>query len=132
MTLKRVTIIKVRRTDEGNVNKDLQWLGNSLGLFNLRDKDSSCFRIFITLVRKSGGDKALSSDEIAEKLNLTRGTVVHHLNRLIDSDIVIKEKEGYLLKESNLQRLVKNIELDMELMFSELEEVAKEIDEKLS
>lgn len=132
MALKRVTIIKVRRTEEGNVNKDLQWLGNSLGLFNLRDKDSSCFRIFITLVRKSRGDKALSSDEIAEKLNLTRGTVVHHLNRLMDSDIVIKEKEGYLLKESNLQRLVKNIELDMESMFSELEEVAKEIDEKLS
>lgn len=132
MALKRVTIIKVRRTDEGNVNKDLQWLGNSLGLFNLRDKDSSCFRIFITLVRKSRGDEALSSDEIAEKLNLTRGTVVHHLNRLMDSDIVIKEKEGYLLKESNLQRLVKNIELDMESMFSELEEVAKEIDEKLS
>ncbi|MEK6968798.1 MAG: ArsR family transcriptional regulator [Nanoarchaeota archaeon] len=131
MALKRVTIIKVRRTDEGNVNKDLQWLGNSLGLFNLRDKDSSCFRIFITLVRKSRGDEALSSDEIAEKLNLTRGTVVHHLNRLMDSDIVIKEKEGYLLKESNLQRLVKNIELDMESMFSELEEVAKEIDEKL-
>ncbi len=132
MPLKRVTIIKVRRSDESNVNKDLQWLGNSLGLFNLRDKDSSCFRIFITLVRKSRGNEALSSDEIAEKLNLTRGTVVHHLNRLMDSDIVIKEKEGYLLKENNLQRLVKNIELDIKSMFSELEEVAKEIDEKLS
>ena len=49
--VKKVVLIKVRRPEGGNVNADLQWLGNSLGLFNLRDKDSSCFRIFITLVR---------------------------------------------------------------------------------
>ncbi len=129
--MKRVVVIKVHRLGEGNINTDLQWLGNSLGLFTLRDKDSSCFRIFITLVKKSNSNAPLSSDEIAEKLNLSRGTVVHHLIRLMDSGIVVHEKEGYLLRENNLQRLISDLERDTETIFEELKQVAKEIDERL-
>lgn len=129
--VKRVVVIKVRRPGEGNINADLQWLGNSLGLFTLRDKDSSCFRIFITLVKKSNSNAPLSSDEIAEKLGLSRGTVVHHLIKLMDSGIVVRERERYLLRENNLQRLILDLEQDTESLFAELKEVAKEIDEKL-
>ncbi|HIJ10871.1 TPA: ArsR family transcriptional regulator [Candidatus Woesearchaeota archaeon] len=128
---KRITILKVRRTTEPNVNQELQWLGNSLGLFNVRDKDSSCFRVFITLVRSAKHNETLPSDDIAERLNLSRGTVVHHLTKLMNSGIVIREKGGYILRERNLQSVIKDIQSDMERMFSELQEVAKEIDERL-
>ncbi len=127
----KLTIIQVRRSDQGNVNRDLQWFGNSLGLFNQRDKDSSCFRVFITLVKKSKGNEALSSDEIAEKLSLTRGTVVHHLTRLMEAGIVVKEKRGYILREGSLLHLIADLERDAEAVFSELKEVAKEIDVNL-
>ena len=127
--IKRVTVVKIRRIQEGNINADLQWLGNSLGLFGLRDRDSSCFRIFITLVKKS--NLPLSSDEIAEKLNLSRGTVVHHLIKLMDSGIVVREKEGYLLREQSLLRLIDDLRHDNDSLFSELKEVAKEIDNKI-
>ena len=127
----RVTIVKVRKQGAGNVNEELQWLGTSLGLFNLRDRDSSCFRIFITLVKTARRNKPLSSDEIAEKLGLSRGTVVHHLIRLSDSGIVVKDQKGYLLREGSLHDLMKDLHRDLESMFSELEEVAKEIDERL-
>ncbi|MBU0470114.1 MAG: ArsR family transcriptional regulator [Nanoarchaeota archaeon] len=127
----RITIIKVRRSDGGNVNRDLQWLGNSLGLFNLRDKDSSCFRVFITLVKRSKSNEALTSDGIAELLHLTRGTVVHHLSKLMDAGIVVRERGGYLLRESSMQRLIKDIERDTEVIFNELRDVAKEIDDNL-
>ncbi len=127
--IKRVTVVKIRRIPEGDVNADLQWLGNSLGLFGLRDRDSSCFRIFITLVRKS--NHPLSSDEIAERLKLSRGTVVHHLIKLMDSGIVLREKEGYLLREESLLHLIEELKRDTESVFTELKEVAKEIDEKI-
>ena len=127
--IRRVTVIRIRRASEGNVNADLQWLGNSLGLFGLRDKDSSCFRIFITLVKKS--NTPLSSDDIAQRLNLSRGTVVHHLIRLMDSGIVIREKEGYILREQSLLRLIEDLKRDTESVFTELREVAKDIDERL-
>lgn len=127
--IRKVTVIRIRRGLEGNVNNDLQWLGNSLGLFGLRDKDSSCFRIFITLVKKA--DNHLSSDKIAERLSLSRGTVVHHLTRLIDSGIAIREKEGYILREQSLLRLIEDLKRDTESVFAELQEVAKEIDERI-
>ena len=128
---KRITVIKVRRTSSDDVNKELQWLGNSLGLFNLRDKDSSCFRVFITLVRRSRQNEALSSDDIATRLSLSRGTVVHHLTKLMNSGIVIREREGYLLREANLVKVVRDIQRDTQAMLQEMEEVAKDIDERL-
>ncbi len=126
-----MTVLKVRRPGEGNVNNDLQWLGNSLGLFNLRDKDSSCFRIFITLVKKSNTNSPLSSDDIAEKLNLTRGTVVHHLIKLMDAGIVVREKEGYLLREQKLTKVIDDLHKDVESLFDELMTVAEEVDQQL-
>lgn len=128
----KITIIKIRKSSGGDVNRELQWLGNSLGLFNLRDRDSSCFRVFITLVKRARNNQALSSDEIAAKLSLTRGTVVHHLTRLIDSGLVIREKEGYLLRERDLSAVIKDMQRDMEVIFAELKEVAEGIDERLS
>ena len=128
--IRKVTVMRIRRGPEGNVNMDLQWLGNSLGLFVLRDKDKSCFSIFITLVKKA--DNPLSSDEIAERLNLSRGTVVHHLIRLMDSGIVVREKEGYILREQSLLRLIEDVKRDTESLFSELRDVAKDIDERIN
>lgn len=129
--VQRLTIVRIRKTDTENVNQELQWLGNSLGLFGLRDRDSSCFRIFITLVRTAKQNKSLSSDEIAERLQLSRGTVVHHLHRLMESGIVIKEHKGYILRTSHLHELIQDIHRDMESTFAELEHMAREIDEKL-
>ena len=127
----KLMIVKVRRSDGENINDELQWLGNSLGLFGLRDRDSSCFRIFITLVRGARRNETLSSDNIAEKLHLSRGTVVHHLTKLIGAGLVVREKEGYLMRENRLQKVVEDIQRDMESVFAELKDVAKEIDERL-
>ena len=127
----KVTVVRIRKEVSGNVNQELQWLGNSLGLFNLRDKDSSCFRVFITLVKRAKRNTPVTSDDVADRLNLSRGTVVHHLNKLRESGIVVKEKNGYLLREANLQDMIKDLQRDMEGVFSQLKDVAKEIDGKL-
>ncbi|MDP3733929.1 MAG: ArsR family transcriptional regulator [Nanoarchaeota archaeon] len=127
----KVTIVRVRKNSIDNINQELQWLGNSLGLFNLRDRDSSCFRVFITLVKMGKNQDLLSSDEIATKLNLSRSTVVHHLTKLIDSGIVVREKNGYLLRESHLQDLIKDIHRDINAVFVDLQQIAQDIDEKL-
>jgi len=129
--VQRIMLVKTRKNFvRNNVNEELRWLGNSLGLFGLRDKDSSCFRVFITLL-KGARSEPLSSDEIAERLALTRGTVIHHLTKLMNSGIVIRERRGYLLKENNLEGVIKDMKKDVESMFEKLNEVAKEIDEGL-
>ncbi len=126
-----ITLLRVRRTSSSDVNHNLQWLGNSLGLFGLRDKDSSCFRIFIALVRRSHKTESLSTDDLATSCDLSRATVLHHLEKLIEAGLVIKEKEGFMMRESTLERVVKQMQRDVDQIFNELEEVAKEIDNKM-
>src|SRR3990167_11073730 len=80
----KITIISLRRPLEKTINQELQWFGNSLGLFNLRDKDKSCFRVFIELLKAAKANMPLTSDELAYRLNLSRGTVIHHINKLME------------------------------------------------
>ncbi len=78
MRFTRITIIRIKKPERDHINEELQFLGESLGLFSERDKDKSCFRIFIIMVKALKIGQSLTSDEIAERSNLTRGTVIHH------------------------------------------------------
>ncbi len=123
--------MNIRRPAERNVNRELQWLGSSLGLFNLRDKDKSCFRVFIELLKSAKAQKTLTSDQLATRLDLSRGTIIHHINRLLESGIVIHEGNTYTLRVENLKSLIDEVEKDIKRACDDLREVAKEIDDRL-
>ncbi|MAG08512.1 hypothetical protein CMO89_03495 [Candidatus Woesearchaeota archaeon] len=127
----RITIISVRRPKYKNINQELQFFGTSLGLFNLRDKDKSCFRVFIELLKSAKLKRPVSSDELAYKLNLSRGTVIHHINKLMESGIVINEGRKYMLRVENLKELIEEIENDLKSTCENLKKVANEIDQSL-
>ena len=129
--IRRVTIIKTRHQVHRNINDDLKWIGTSLGLFSLRDKNSSCFRIFINLLRRARERRLTSSDELAELTGLTRGTVVHHLNILMDAGIVVREQKGYILRTDRMEVLVQVIRHDVNTAFDEIEAIAADIDKHL-
>ncbi len=127
----KITIVSSRKPSTKNVNEELQWLGNSLGLFNLRDKDKSCYRIFLELLKAAKARVPLSSDEIALRSGLTRGTVIHHLNKLIEAGIAVHHRNRYMLRVDNLKDLVKEVEHDIVRACKDLELVAEEIDSRL-
>ena len=127
----RITIVSINRPSQKNINQELQWLGSSLGLVNLRDKDKSCFRVFLELLKSAKAEKLLSSDDISEKLSLTRGTVIHHINRLIESGLVVHEGNTYTLRVSNLRMLIDELEKDARRTWEDLKDIAREIDEQL-
>ncbi|MBU1199877.1 MAG: ArsR family transcriptional regulator [Nanoarchaeota archaeon] len=131
MRFTRITIIRSTKPEKKDVNKELQWFGGTLGLFNLRDKDKSCFRIFITLLNGLKSNQQLTSDEVAIQTKLSRGTVIHHLHKLMESGIVIKEHNKYILRMDNLEQMVDYIKQDVDQAWNKLKEVAKDIDEKL-
>jgi len=128
---RRITIVKVNKPVEKDINKELQWLGHSLGLFNMRDKDQSCYRLFLELLKSAKKGEALSSDELAERLNLTRGTIIHHLNKLLDAGMVIHQKRKYLLRVDRLERLIEELQRDLQATCRTLREVAIDIDKML-
>ena len=132
MEIGRVTMVRIRRpAPDADVNELLQWFGASIGLFGQRDRDRSCFRLFIELIRSSREGKGLSSDELAYKLHLSRGTVVHHLSTLLDAGMVLHTGSTYMLRAHTLTSLTDDIRRDVERNFAELREIAEAIDQGL-
>lgn len=127
----RVTIIKEAAPVIDNLNVDLQWFCQTLGLFSLRDKEKSCFRLFIELLKAAKTGTSMSSDDLAEHLNLTRSTVIHHLNSLIASGLVVARDGRYVLRVSNLKELVNVVESDVAGVFSDLRSMASRLDGRL-
>lgn len=125
----KITIINIRKPVKRNINHELQWFGTSLGLFNLRDKDKSCFRIFLELIKSAKTNQFLTSDEIARNLNLTRGTVIHHINKLMESGLVINDRNKYMLRVDNLKLLISEVEKDVIRTLGDLKEIAADIDD---
>lgn len=114
-----------------DLNEELQQLGGALGLFSQRDKDKSRFRIFIVLLKALKRKRPLSSDDLAEQLGLTRATVVHHLDGLMDAGIVEAVRGGYQLRVDNMEELLELIRLDINRTIDELREVAHNVDREL-
>lgn len=128
---RKITIIRSKAPEQDNINIELQWIGSSLDLFNQRDKDKSCFRIFIELLKNAKDEKNISSDELAYKLNLSRGTIVHHIHTLMAKGIVITKDNKYTLRVKNLSKLIEEVQKEFMQSTSTLMEIAEKVDKKL-
>ena len=125
----KITIIKRDLPKSDNINDLLQWYGASLGLFSLRDKNSSCFRIFIVLLHDlKRGHEGYTSDDIAERTNLSRGTVVHHLNKLQQKNLVVSAENTYFLHVENLEQMTEDVREELNEMLDDLRKVGERID----
>lgn len=131
ITFRKITFVHIRKPDQPELNQDIQWLGSALGLFGVRDKNSSCFRVFVELLKAAKVKKGLTSDQIAYLTDLSRGTVVHHLHRLIDAGIVGEMHHTYYLQRGKLVDIVREIQRQTNDFFQDLVNVADDVDKEL-
>ena len=131
ITFTKITIVKLKKPGPQKLNDDIRYIGNALGLFGNRDKDSSCFRIFVELLKAARMKEGLSSDQIALRCDLTRGTVVHHLHKLIECGLVRETFHVYYLQHGNLAEIMREIKKQTDTFFDELVEVCEDVDKEL-
>lgn len=123
-----ITIKKIKKPKHSDLNQDIQIISQSFGLFTKRDKEKSCFRVFVEILKNKG----LTAEEITLNTNLTRGTVIHHLNFLIKAGLITKKGHKYSLRGGNLERLVDEISKDIKIAFEDIDDIAKNIDSELT
>ncbi len=126
--MRRLEIMIVRRPRQLGINEELQWFGSCLGLFGDRDKDKSCFRVFLELVKAAKQRRVLSSDELGALLRLSRPTIIHHIHTLEERGLVVQERSKYVLRTETLEQTLHLLKQDMTRALDDLEHAAREID----
>jgi predicted transcriptional regulator len=129
--LAEYTILNLRMIPVVDVKQDIEWICRSFGFLESRDKEKTAARIFGELLKATKKGTGLSSDELAEKLKLSRGTMVHHLNKLMRSGLVIHHQGRYKLRAFSLQRTIEEVKRDIIRVFENINQVAKSIDENM-
>jgi predicted transcriptional regulator len=127
-----ITVKNISSPAPGSINEDIDFICRSFGYFSMRDQQKTAGRIFRLLVMKCcSKSDGLTSDDIANTLDISRGSVIHHLNNFIQTGLVIKEHNKYRLRAASLQKCVDEILLDIKRIFNQMNKIASEIDEKL-
>ncbi len=125
---RRVTILRIRHPRQQGLNEELQWLCSSLGLLGERDKERTCFRLFLEMLKIARKTEGVTSDSLAESLALSRPAVLHHLAALQERGIVIHEGKRYFLCNDSLQGIMHKLQKDAEETLKDLATVAAELD----
>jgi predicted transcriptional regulator len=114
-----------------DVSEDINWLCKSLGFVSKRDKDETASKIFGIVVDAAVKKQRLTSNEIANKSDITRAAALHHIKNYISSGIIVEERTTYFLRMRSLQKTIEEVELDVQRIFNNLKKIAGEIDSKL-
>ncbi len=129
--MKEITIRHLEKPPQKNIDDDLNWIFNSLGLSSGRDIKCLANEIVKYIIKTSSQGLNVSSDKIAADLNLTRYTVNHHLRNLINSGLLYRDKRLIYLRGGTLKAALQELRKDIDRIFDELELMAEEIDAEL-
>ena len=127
----RIVIYRKRLPIEPSIDEDLKWMCEALGLCGPKDKDKTCMRVFKRVIITTQDGTGVTSSELVEEFGLSRTSIVHHLNHLLQSGIVERKKSRYLLRRNNLQRTLTELQHDVQRMFENMQEIANELDREL-
>lgn len=121
----------IRRLKVHEMNDDFEWFCYSIGLISPRDKEKTSMKIFDALLNAAAHGRSLTTDEIAKKVGVTRGAVIHHLNRMIELGLIIQRGGKYMLRVNNLEELVDEIERDIQSTIKIIKKISEGLDRKI-
>lgn len=127
----KIVIKKYEKPFSNSMEKQLEWFCKCFGFYEPIDREKTAFSIFIELVSASHRGELLSSSELARRVNMSRGSVINHLNRLKSSGLVVRSGKYYFPRSKSLFRILKEIEEDIDRFFKRMEETAKMLDREM-
>ncbi len=110
---------------------EFEWLCQSLGFLEPIDKDKTAFSVLKEIISASEKGEALTSTAISNRIGMSRGAVINHLNNLLRSGLIVKHGKFYVSRSRTMQGTIQEIEEDIERIFSKMKKAAKQIDEEL-
>jgi len=126
----RLVIRRVEPPFSKDPQKELDWICQSLGFFEEIDKDKTASAIFKEIVSATEKGVGLTSTAIAERVKMSRGAVINHLNNLIRSGLIVHEGRFYVSRSKSMERTISEIEEDIERIFEKMKQRARLLDQQ--
>jgi len=127
----KIVVRRVEKPVSSEPIDDLTWICQSLGFLEPLGKDNTAYSVIRELMKANDSGEALTSTAIAERVNMSRGSVIHQLNNLMKSGLVVKMGRYYALRSRSVLRTIEEIEEDVERIFMHMKKTARELDEEL-
>jgi hypothetical protein len=125
-----IRYIAVPREDEDDVNADIDYIYQALGLGDERDDVGR--GVFRALVKASQKGEGISSRDIMELSAVSQAAVIYHLNLFQRSGLVVKDGRNYILRGFSLHSALEELEADMRRRLESLKHVARKIEDRKS
>lgn len=129
--MNRIMIKRITKEPPKNLDDEISWLSEQLCLSSGRDVNNIATKILKLVLENSSKSIPLTSFDISNKLGIAPPTVNHHIRNLINSGILIREKNKIFLRRKTLLSTINEIRKDIDRVLTDVEEIANDIDDKL-
>lgn len=124
MAVIKPALLQKRQPD---IDEGLSELCKMMRLMSERDTDATLARVLQAMMAHSTG-RPIGGSELSRESGLNRITVIHHLRKLEGAGFVRRQESKYILKVGSAEEMLLEFRKDMERSFSEMDEIAREID----
>ncbi|EQD48545.1 hypothetical protein B1A_14003, partial [mine drainage metagenome] len=112
----------------GSPDALISWFCEVLGLSGSGESKSIESEILKRFLVAASKDMGVSSSEINLGKDVPRSTVIYHLNRLVESGLVVKRGRKYYMRAQALSTSIEEIEYDIDREFQRMLDMAREFD----
>ena len=128
----QIILINLEKPREKKLEEDIRWFCNSFGLSSGRDTENIATQIVHDLLQQlAEKEERISSDAIADNLDVNLSRVNHHIRNLVNAGLIYRDRRALCLRGGSLKAAVLEMRKDSERIFQELELIAEEIDEQM-
>lgn len=124
----RLMLQSLPKPTQKDLTSDIFWVCDTLGLSSGRDIENLSSQIIMRILEESSRDSGLSSECLANMMDISVGRVNHHLRNLTRSKMIYRQRKLIHLRERSMKESIRELRKDADRIFDELEEIAGEID----
>lgn len=128
----RIILQNIDKPKNKGQKNEIEWVCTSLGLVNGRDTKNVSFKIIYKLLRLFSNEDSISTNELSKQIGIDPPSINHHIRKLTESGIVLREKKKIKLRGGSLSSAIEEIQRDSEKLFDRLLETSKKIDKSLN
>lgn len=127
----KIVIRRVERPFSQDPLDELNWICQSLGFFEEIDSRKTASAVFREIVKATEEGVGLTSTAIADRVQMSRGSVINHLNNLLRSGLIVRDGRYYTARSKSIYRVIEEIEEDIDRIFTKMKRAAQELDRQI-